>query len=169
MSPRAKDDMNDPQNILRHFLASIAYRFQAVVKEVPPNFGNFDARQGIRTPSEIVRHMTHVLMYARCCFSTKVITSSPFPLAFEEEVLRFHETLEKLDRDLIKPRAEKNSHLFNNLVQGPFSDVMTHIGQIALLRRMAGSPVRGQNFWVADIEIGRVGTDQNKPVEYISE
>jgi len=50
------------------------------------------------------------------------------------------------------------------LFQGAIADALTHVGQIAMLRRLAGAPVRGENYSVAKIETGRTGPDQNKPV-----
>jgi len=49
------------------------------------------------------------------------------------------------------------------LFQGPVADALTHVGQIAVLRRLAGSPVKGENYFVADIAAGRVGADQAAP------
>ena len=49
------------------------------------------------------------------------------------------------------------------MFQGPIADALTHIGQIGMMRRMAGAPVRGENYFKADIAAGRVGAEQSAP------
>ena len=148
---------------LRHFLATVAYRFQTAVRDAPEHFGAFEPGHGVRPPAEIVRHMTHMLKYAHSRFVATADVDSPRELSLSEEIARFHEIMGVLDRDLADRSNEEEGDVLLNLLQGPLSDVMTHAGQLAMLRRMAGSPVRGQSFTAADVEIGRGGPDQGEP------
>ncbi|NIR48675.1 hypothetical protein GWO43_09580 [candidate division KSB1 bacterium] len=144
--------------MIRHFLATLAYRFQKAVRDAPPEFGDFHAGHGVRTPAEIVRHMSHDLMYV-LRYLIEMEVTSPQPLDWDGEITRFHDLLGQIDEYLAKHTQPEGTTL-EELLQGPLSDVMTHIGQIAMLRRMAGSPIRGESFRVADIAVGRVGPDQ---------
>jgi hypothetical protein len=49
------------------------------------------------------------------------------------------------------------------LIQGPLADALTHVGQLAMLRGMAGVPVRPESYPRAEIVVGRVGIDQAAP------
>jgi hypothetical protein len=155
--------MESKRKLLNHFLAALAYRTQKALRDAPPDFGGFCVKDGVRTPAELVRHMTSVLGYAR----THFIGGRYSPEALEsldEEVQRFHEMLGLLAQHLRNgdPLLEGMSE--ERLLQGPFSDAMTHAGQLALLRRLAGAPIPPENFIVAEIEPDRLGPDQAEPV-----
>jgi len=155
--------MKDSIRLLRHFLAALAYRTQKALRDAPADFGEFRVVAEIRTPSELVRHMTGVLGYAR----TFLVGGSyhPEPLSsLQAEVLRFHEILGDLANHLEKGTPLRSGMSPARLLQGPFSDAMTHAGQLAMLRRFAGSPVPPENFIVADIDPKRVGPEQADPV-----
>ncbi len=155
--------MADATTTLRHFLATLAYRFQTAVRDAPREFGDFEAGHGVRTPAHIVRHMTHLLKYSHSRFDAAADVDPPTELTFAEGVLRFHELLAVLDRDLAERPEDGDDDVLLKLLQGPLADAMTHAGQLAMLRRLAGAPVRGQSFVAADIRIGRVGADQSAP------
>ena len=152
---------NDKRSLLRHFLAALAYRTQKALRDAPPEFGDFRAGADVRTPAELLRHMTSVLGYARTFFIGGHYRPNPLP-SLREEVLRFHEMVQDLGQ-----RLESNALIGiteEQLLQGPFSDAMTHAGQLAMLRRLAGSPVPPENFVVADINEERLGSEQSHPV-----
>ena len=155
--------MNPKREMLRHFLGALAYRTQKALRGAPESFGEFEAGNRVRPPREIVRHMTSVLGYARTYFLGGRYRPDPLP-TLADEVSRFHEMLESLSELLAsgKPIAGTTPE---RLLQGPFSDAMTHAGQLAMLRRLAGSPVPPENFIVADIDRNRLGSDQAEPVE----
>ena len=156
-------EMDDKQSLLRHFLAALAYRTQKALREAPPEFENFQAGNGVRTPKELVRHMTSVLGYARTFFIGG--TYRPEPLqSLNEEIVRFHEMLESLAMHLESGEPLLQETTTEQLLQGPLSDAMTHAGQLAMLRRLAGAPVPPENFIVASINPDRLGIDQPKPV-----
>lgn len=154
--------MQDHFALLRHFLAALAYRTQKALRFAPASFGAFRAASDVRTPAELVRHMTSVLGYARTRFIGGTYRPEPLP-TFEEEIARFHATIGHLSTHLRQgdPLIETTPE---QLLQGPFSDAMTHAGQLALLRRLAGSPVPPENFIAAAIDTENTGPDQASPV-----
>lgn len=154
--------MSDKRAMLRHFLAALAYRTQKALRDAPPDFADFEAGAQIRTPRELVRHMTSVLGYARTHFIGGRYRPEPLP-NMPAEVARFHEMLADLARHLDAETPLRGDITPERLLQGPFSDAMTHVGQIAMLRRLFGAPVAPENFIVADIDGERVGPDQPMP------
>jgi hypothetical protein len=155
--------MQDKRKLLNHFLAALAYRTQKALRDAPEEFGSFRVIDGVRTPAELVRHMTSVLGYARTHFVGGRYWPEPLE-SLNEEVVRFHEMLGLLAQHLRNGDALLDNMTEERLLQGPFSDAMTHAGQLALLRRLAGAPVPPENFIVARIEPDRLGPDQARPV-----
>jgi len=147
--------------MLRHFLAAIAYRAQKAVRGAPPGFGDFRAGHDARTPAELVRHMTGVLGYARTFFVGGRYRAEPLP-DLDAELARLHDMIADLAAHLERGTALREITP-EQLLQRPFADAMTHVGQIALLRRLAGSPVPPENFIFADIRDDRLGPDQPAP------
>jgi hypothetical protein len=153
----------DPKRaLLVHFLAALAYRTQKALRDAPPTFETFQPGNQARSPRELVRHMTSVLGYARTYFAGS--RYQPVPLdTLADEVQRFHAMLEDLS-SLLNSGAPLRGVTEEQLLQGPFADAMTHAGQLALLRRLAGTPVPPENFIVATIRRDRLGPDQAEPV-----
>jgi hypothetical protein len=148
--------------LLHHYLAALAYRTQKALRGAPAEFGHFQAGHKVRTPIQIVCHMTNVLGYARTYFIGGTFRAEPLA-TLETEVQRFHEMLEDLAKHL-KAGSSLQGTTPERLLQGPFSDAMTHTGQLALLRRLFGSPVPPEDFIKADIDPDNLGPDQAKPV-----
>jgi hypothetical protein len=156
--------MDDKRELLRHFLAALAYRTQKALRDAPAGFGDFRAAEGARTPVELVMHMTSVLGYARTFFTGgKYLPDALSSLS--EEVVRFHEVLEDLGRHIDSGNPFPEGLTEERLLQGPLSDAMTHAGQLAMLRRLAGVPVAPENFVFADITTKRLGTEQAEPAQ----
>jgi hypothetical protein len=153
--------MSDKRAMLRHFLGAIAYRTQKALRDAPPTFGEFRAGDDVRTPTEQVRHMTSVLGYARTHFVGGQYSTQPLP-TLAGEVARFHEMLVDLAAHL-EGDTQLRGIQPEQLLQGPFADAMTHAGQLAMLRRLAGAPVPPENFIVANISPERLGQDQPMP------
>lgn len=153
--------MSETRAFLAHDLAAIAYRLQKALRSAPADFGGFRAMSGVRTPAELVRHMTSVLGYARAFFVGGAYRPEPLP-TLEQEVTRFHEMLESLSEEIGRGSFERITPL--RLLQGPLSDVMSHIGQLALLRRLAGSPVPPEDFIFAGVSADNLGSEQPEPV-----
>jgi hypothetical protein len=154
--------MDEPHALLRHCLAVMAYRTQKALREAPATFGTFQIAPGVRTPAEIVCHMTGMLGYAQSFFIGGTYRPQT-PTTLAEELVRFHTVLEDLASHL-KGGVPLQGTTPERLLQGPFADVMTHIGQLAMLRRLAGSPVPPENFLAADIDVANVGQAQALPV-----
>jgi hypothetical protein len=149
--------------LLKHFLAAIAYRAQKALRDAPQTYPDFSAGHQTRTPVEILRHMTSLLGYSRTFFLGGAYPVRPQPLAtFEDEIARFHEMLEDVGHHLAAGTPLRDISP-QQLLQGPFADVMTHIGQLALLRRLAHAPISPENFIYADISGERLGVDQSMP------
>ena len=155
--------MDDKRDLLRHFLAALAYRTQKALRGAPSDFGSFSAAEGVRTPAELVRHMTSVLGYARTFFVGGRYWPDPLP-SLHHEIFRFHDMLEDLARHLEVSTPLQQDMSPEQLIQGPLADAMTHAGQLAMLRRLAGVPVAPENFVVAEIDPDRLGPDQADPV-----
>jgi len=155
--------MDRERDLLRHFLGALAYRTQKALRDAPPEFGSFRAGAGVRTPAELLRHMTSVLGYARTFFTGGQYRPDGLP-SLLQEVARFHEMLEDVARHLEAGSPLQGGMTVERLLQGPFSDAMTHAGQLGLLRRLAGSPVAPENFIVADVDGRRLGPQQPDPM-----
>jgi hypothetical protein len=141
-------------DLLRHFLATLAYRCKKVILGAPKDFGDFDAGRGVRKPSEILSHMSAVLLHAHSFLAAQ--ESARMPLGtWEEEVGRFFRILSKLDKSL-ESGTQWNGRTEEQILQGPLADAMTHIGQLAMLRRMASSPIPKESFDEAAIRLGDV-------------
>jgi hypothetical protein len=151
------------QQLLQHFLAAIAYRTQKALRDAPAHYGDFPPGHEVRTPAEILRHMTSLMGYVRSFFTGEDYPFQPKPLpSFVDEIERFHAMLTEVAVLIAADRAPAEIST-EQLLQGPFSDVMTHVGQLAILRRLAASPVASENFIYADIRSDRLGRDQPPP------
>jgi hypothetical protein len=153
--------MDEKRILLKHFLAALAYRTQKALRGAPPEFADFRAAPQVRTPHELIRHMDSVLGYSRTCFlggTYQPPILSEFPAAIEH----FHEILTDVARH-IELGTELHGITPEVLLQGPFSDAMTHAGQLALLRRLSGSPVPPENFIFADITPENLSPNQPQP------
>lgn len=142
-----------PNEFLRHTLATLDYRFRKSVKNAPDGFGPFSLGKGSRTPEEIIFHMYQVLQWTAHFIEHEAFPSeNPEKLSLEGEIERFLDTLRKTDALL--SRKELGMNYAKKLLQGPFSDMLTHVGQLSMLQRLAGNPVPGEDFSSADISTG---------------
>lgn len=145
--------MADPaRDLIRHTLATIAYRCGKTIRDAPPGFGAFDGAG--RTPLAILAHMGDLFDW--CLRTAKGDNSwrGSTPLAWEQEVQRFFNALAAFDAFVVS--GEPFQAPVERLLQGPIADSLTHVGQLAMLRRMAGSPMRFENYYLAPVEAGRV-------------
>jgi len=153
--------MDDKRKLLRHFLATLAYRTQKALRGAPESFHSFRASPGVRTPHELVHHIDSLMGYARTFFIGGVYRQEVLP-AFQDEVQRLHATIEDVALHL-KLGTPFEGITPERMLQGPFADAMTHVGQIAILRRLADSPVPSENFIYANVSIENLGPDQALP------
>ena len=147
--------------LLRHTLATLAYRGGKALRGAPPEFPSFRAGPQTRTPGEILAHLGDLLDWAATLAEGKEKWHNAPVVAWDAGVDRFFAALETLDKRLSSgaPLGSSAEKLF----QGPIADSLTHVGQIAMLRRIAGCAMRGENYSVAEISAGRIGRDQVVP------
>ena len=157
----AHSNSDSKRELFRHTLAMLAYRGGKAVRNAPATFANFHGGEGLRTPGQILAHMGDLFEWALSIAKGKQAWHDSKPLPWDKEVERFFEVLQKFD-EFLASGAPVEAPL-EKLFQGPVADALTHVGQIAILRRMAGSPVKGENFHKAEITVGRVGADQAAP------
>jgi hypothetical protein len=149
------------RQLLMHYLASIAYHLQKAIRNAPNNYWKFSAGNQVRSPQEILLHITSLIGYTRTFFVGGVYTTKPLS-NIEDEIDRFHHILEDVSNHL-KTNSDLHDITEYQLLQGPLSDIMTHIGQLSLLRRLYGDPVPPENFIYADISSVRLGKNQPAP------
>ena len=150
------------RRMLRHALATLAYRGAKATRDAPEGFETFRAAPGSRAAGEVLAHIGDLIEWALSLASaTREPTPAP-PRGWREERARFFRALEALDAFLASPSPLAVSE--ERIFQGPIADALTHVGQIAMLRRLAGAPVKGENYSRAEIVAGRVGPEQAPPV-----
>ena len=156
--------MNKPdpkREMLRHTVATLAYRGAKAVRGAPESFASFTSSETTRTPAQILAHIGDLLDWALSIAKGAEAWNNSEPLEWNKEVRRFHAALESFDEYLASD-AEL-SGTCERLFQGAIADALTHVGQLTLLRRIAGAPIKGENYSRAKIEAGRVGADQETP------
>jgi len=149
------------RQMLRHTVATLAYRGGKALRGAPPGFAEFRVGDSTRTPGQILAHVGDVLDWGLSLAKGKQAWHNSDPQSWEDESQRFFRALEAFDKQLASkaPLGCTPEKLF----QGPVADALTHMGQIAMLRRLASAPVRAENYLRADIKTGRVGSKQSAP------
>lgn len=156
---------DDRREFLRHAVATLAYRGGKAVRNAPEGFATARACETCRSAGEVLKHIGDLLEWALGLANGERGWREAPQESWEAEAARFFDGLRRLDEHLAgdAPLAQPAEKLF----QGPIADALTHVGQLATLRRLAGSPVRGENYFRAEIVIGRVGPEQSsKRVEF---
>ena len=148
--------------MLRHLVATLAYRAAKVLRDAPADFGGFHAGPAGRRPVQIVAHMADLMAWAVTLAQGAYVWKAEGSDDWNTEVGRFFGGLAALDGALAGGALPEGAE--EKLIQGPLADALTHVGQLALLRGMAGSPVRPEAYARADIAAGRVGMTQPAPV-----
>jgi hypothetical protein len=151
------------RQLLRHAVATVAYRGGKALRGAPESFAKYQAGDKSRTPEQILAHIGDLYDWALSCARGKQTWHDSKPLPWPQEVQRFFKSLEAFDHYLASdsPLGYPAEKIF----QGGIADSLTHIGQIALLRRLAGCPIRGENYFRAEIVAGRVGEQQTAPAQ----
>ncbi|MBZ5597005.1 MAG: hypothetical protein LAN83_01675 [Acidobacteriia bacterium] len=153
---------NDPsREMLRHMLATLAYRGGKAVRHAPQSFRDFGAGEGVRTPGQILAHIGDLMDWGLSIAKGQQKWQNSEPLPWNQEVDRFFAALKAFEDFLAS--SQPLGAPVEKLFQGPIADALTHVGQIAMLRRLANAPVRGENYFVADMAAGRVGPEQAPP------
>jgi hypothetical protein len=149
------------RQLLRHTVATVAYRGSKALRGAPAEFANSRIGEKPRTPSQILAHMGDLFDWAFTIAQGKQEWHDSTPLPWSAEVERFFAAIKKFDDFLAS--SEPLHVLAESLFQGPIADGLTHVGQIAMLRRLAAAPIKGENYFKAEIAAGRVGLDQSAP------
>jgi hypothetical protein len=153
---------SDPaRQLLRHMVATAAYRGGKALRGAPESFATFTLGDSPRTPASILAHMGDLFDWTLSMARGEPAWRDSQPLAWDAEVARFFAALKRFDDYLASPEPLHSPA--EGLFQGPIADALTHVGQLAMLRRLAGCPIKGENYFKADIAAGRVGPEQSAP------
>ena len=150
--------MTSDRLFLRHAVATLAYRAGKALRGAPATFADFAVAAGTRTPGQILAHMGDLLDWALYLARGEHSWHDSMPLPWDREVARFFAALDAFDAYLAS--EEPLGWSAERLFQGPVADALTHTGQLTMLRRLAGAPVRGENYARATITAGTVGISQ---------
>jgi len=152
----------DPaRQLLRHTVATVAYRGGKALRGAPESFAQFTLSDSPRTPAKILAHIGDLFDWALSMAKGEAAWHDSKPLAWDAEVARYFASLKEFDDYLASPQPLHSPA--EGLFQGPIADALTHIGQLAMLRRLAGCPIKGENYFKAEIATGRVGAEQSAP------
>jgi hypothetical protein len=154
-------NQDSKRELLRHTVATVAYRGGKAVRAADDSFASFKASETTRTPAQILAHVGDLFDWALSIAQGNETWQNSEPLEWSQEIDRFHAALKSFDDYLASDSDLSDS--CERLFQGPVADALTHVGQLAMLRRLAGVPMKGENYSRAKIETGRVGADQEKP------
>jgi len=149
------------RSLLRHTVATLAYRGGKVLRDAPDGFSGFRAGDSSRTAGQILAHLGDLLDWALSKAVGKETWKDSAPASWDAGESRFHGALAAFDAYLASDAPLHCSP--EELFQGPIADGLTHVGQIALLRRLALAPVRGENYARAEVVAGRTGPNQAAP------
>jgi hypothetical protein len=162
MRPEIKENVAGPDHQwLRHALATLAYRGGKTLRGAPAGFAEFRVGERTRTPAQILAHLGDLVRWALTQAQGKPAWHNSAVVSWEEGSARFFAALQELDDYLAS--NETIGCTPQKMFQGAIADALTHVGQLAMLRGLAGAPVRGENYAQADIEAGRVGAEQSPP------
>jgi hypothetical protein len=153
--------MDSNCQLLRHTVATLAYRGGKTLRAAPDRFADFRAGEGARTPAQLLAHIGDLLDWAVTLAKGEPEWHNSVPLPWPQEVERFFAALKTFD-NYLGSEAPLNAPP-ENLFQGPVADALTHVGQLAMLRRLAGAPIKSENYFRAEITAGSVGPDQVPP------
>lgn len=145
------------RELLRHMVATVAYRGGIAVSGAPERFAMFRVSEGTRASGEILAHIGDLLEGSFYLLKGELVYLTSSPLPWGEEVSRFFSAAKRLDSYLASDAPLACP--VEKLVQGPIGDALTHIGQIVMLRRVAGSPIRAESYFTAEIVPGLVGEE----------
>jgi hypothetical protein len=153
--------MDDKRALLRHAVATVAYRGGKAVRGAPPSFATFSADGTPRTPAKILAHIGDLYDWALSQAKGAEAWTDSTPLEWDQEVERFHAALQRFDDYLASDAALAATP--EKLFQGAVADSLAHVGQLAMLRRLSGAKMKSENYSRADIVTGRVGAEQTTP------
>jgi len=142
------------RELLRHLLAALAFRARVALSDAPANFAVFQIAETTRTPAQILAHLGDLLQGSLYLMKGELIYLNSVPLAWNQEIARFFAAAREFDSYLASDAPLKQP--IEKIVQGPLADALTHVGQIVLLRRLAGSPAHAASYFEAEIVAGEI-------------
>jgi hypothetical protein len=149
------------RQLLRHTVATVAYRAGKALRDAPASFATYHIGDATRTPAQILAHTGDLFDWALTMAQGNQAWRDSQPLPWTAEIDRFYAALKKFDDYLAS--SEPLHTPAETLFQGPVADALTHIGQLAMLRRLAGSPIKGENYAKAEIVPGHCTLNQPAP------
>jgi hypothetical protein len=153
------DSVDGERSLLRHTLATLAYRAEKVLRNPPAEFAVLRVAPDLRSPLDLVGHLGDLLEWAEQLAAGRWVWNAASIGEWDADVERFYAALTRLDVYLASDAPL--GHPAGVIFQGPIADALTHVGQLALLRRLAGAPVRPESYGRAEIRVGRVGREQS--------
>lgn len=145
-------DPDPKRELLRHLLATVAFRCSLAIDDAPLRFEDFRAGRSIRSPAEILAHIGDLIEGTHYLLQGKFVSLVSDPLAWDAEVIRFYTAVKALDAFLTS--NQPLAHPIEKFIQGPIGDALTHVGQIVMLRRMFGAPIRQEPYFTIEIVPG---------------
>lgn len=158
-------EMVGKNELVRHLLATLVYRTTKIIKDVPEDYTKIKIGNGVRTPTKILGHINSLIQLSNRFWShdkpisMEKLRKQSTKKGWELEVDLFYQLAAQFDETL-QENIEPRKHSPEKILQGPFTDAFTHVGQLAMLRRMAGDEMQGEAYWMADVKAGKVGPDQ---------
>jgi hypothetical protein len=149
------------RQLLRHAVATVAYRGGKTLRDAPADFSSFTCGGGCLSAGALLAHLSDLFDWALSMTNGNPGWREAAPQSWEQDVERFYSTLAAFDARLASDLPLQAP--LDKLLQGPVADALTHVGQLAMMRRLAGAPIHSENYFVADIAAGRVGPDQVAP------
>jgi hypothetical protein len=154
MNRRKKTTIDLKRELFRHLVATLAFRAKVSVSNARADFATFKINETIRTPGEILAHLGDLLEGALVLMRGEFVVMNSAPLPWEDDVKRFFSAVKAFDSYLASdaPLAQP----IEKITQGPIADALTHVGQIIMLRRAAGDPVKAESYFTTDIIPGKM-------------
>ncbi len=142
--------MNQNSHFIQHFLKVLSYRFEKAIHNAAESYPKHASGHGIRTPLELLGHMNGVLEFAISSLKNQPRRNIP-EQSWQEQITLYYEKLKELNQ--LMQENSFDTDTLERILQGPLADAMTHIGQLAMMRRLANSAIAGENYFAADMSL----------------
>ena len=131
MAATKKAKSSSDRELLRHMLATLAYRGGKALRDAPEEFADFRAGDKTRTPGAILAHVGDLLDWALSLAKGAQKWHNSPALSWKDGTDRFFAAVGALDKFLASdaPLGTPAGKLF----QGPIADAFTHVGQISMV------------------------------------
>ncbi len=142
------------RELLRHLVATLAFRGGIAIADTPDNFSEFRAAENARSAGEILAHIGDLIQGSLYLMEGELVYLQSPAQSWTDDVKRFFTVIEEFDSYLASdaPLAQP----IEKILQGPIADALTHVGQIVMLRRLAGKPIRAESYFTVEIKAGDV-------------